>query len=49
MVMETCLDLLYALDPDNRPDFGAMSKEELKSWVNYSYTVPNGNIRWVNV
>ena len=31
------LDLLTALDPDNRPDFSAMSKEELKSWVGSSY------------
>ena len=27
------LDLLNALDPDNRPDFAAMSKEEIKNWV----------------
>jgi len=27
------LDLLTALDTNNRPDFAAMSKEEIKSWV----------------
>lgn len=32
------LDLLTALDPDNRPDFSAMSKEEFKSWVGSFYT-----------
>lgn len=27
------LDLLHALDSENKPDFADMSKEELTSWV----------------